>query len=79
MIYFVHLPKLFIFFLSNNHHLQLRNHLLTLVDPGNGIPDKLVNDCLGTLLLIHNSCGLTHQERSCVVHGLVIDIVTECC
>jgi hypothetical protein len=56
--------------------LQLCNQLVALLDPRNSITNQLVNNSLGALLLIHNSRCLAHQERSCVIHGLVINVVT---
>lgn len=46
------------------------------MDPRNSIVDKLVNNCLGALLLVHDSGCLAHQEGAGIVHCLVIDIVT---
>jgi len=51
-------------------HLQLRGHLLALVDPCYGITNQLVNNGLCALLLIYNSGGLAHKEGAGVVHGL---------
>jgi len=56
--------------------LQLRNHLVSFLDPCNGITNQLVNNSLGRLLLVHNGGCLTHQERSCVIHGIIINVIT---
>lgn len=40
--------------------LQLSNHLVTLLDPGNSIVDKLINDSFGGLLLVDNCGTLAH-------------------
>lgn len=40
-----------------------------------GISDHLVNDGLGALPLVHDSGGLAHQERPCVVHGVLVHVV----
>jgi hypothetical protein len=56
--------------------LQLRDHLVSLLDPCNGITNQFVDNSLGALLLVHNSGRLTHQEWSCVVHSIVINIIT---
>jgi len=58
-------------------HLQFRKHLVTLLDPCSGISNQLVNNSLGALLLVHNSGGLAHQERSCVIHSIVINVITQ--
>ena len=56
--------------------LQLRNHFVSLLNPYNGITNQLVNNSLGRLLLVHNGSCLTHQERSCVIHSIIINVIT---
>jgi hypothetical protein len=57
-------------------HLQLSDQLLSLLDPRNSIADQLVNNSLGTLLLVHYGGGLAHQPGAGRVHNLVGDIIT---
>lgn len=37
----------------------------------------LIDNRLGGFLLIDNCRGLAHEERSCVVHSIIIDIITQ--
>jgi len=55
----------------------LRHHLLSLCHPCNGIGNHLIHNLLGGLLLVHNRSRLAHQERPGIVHGLIIDIITQ--
>lgn len=53
-------------------NLQLGNHLVAALHPGNGIVDKLVNDAAGRLLLVDNGGALAHEERAEGVNGVVV-------
>jgi hypothetical protein len=60
--------------------LQLRlgyNQPVGVLQRLDSIADELVHNFPGSLLLVANSSDLAHQERSCVVHCLVIKIVTQ--
>lgn len=57
-------------------NLQLRNHLVSDLEPLHGITNELVNNSLCRLLLVHNSSRLTHQEWAGAVHSLVIKVIT---
>ena len=62
---------------NSEHSLQLSSQLLALVDGLDGITNKLINESLCGLLLVDSGGSLTHQEWAGVVHGLIIDIITE--
>ena len=62
---------------NSEHILQLSSQLLALVDDLDGITNKLINKSLCRLLLVDSGSSLTHQEWAGVVHGLIIDIITE--
>lgn len=53
------------------NNLQLGNHLVALLEPCNGVVYELVHDCLGGLLLVTYSRGLTHEEGAELVEGVV--------
>lgn len=55
--------------------LQLSNHLVTLLDPGNSIVDKLINDSFGGLLLVDNCGTLAHQVRAELLERVITVIV----
>lgn len=58
-------------------YLQLGDELVALLDPSNGIVDKLVDNGLGRLLLVDNGSGLAHEERTEGLERVIILIVTE--
>lgn len=67
------------FYSAQNLQLALptpNNHSLIPSDPLHGITNHLINDHLGALPVVHHRGSLAHQERSCVIHGIVINIVT---
>ena len=43
----------------------------------NGVADHLIDNRFGALSLIDHCCGLAHQERPRIVHGLIIDVITQ--
>ena len=43
----------------------------------NGVADHLINNRFGAFSLINHCCGFAHQERPRVVHGLIIDVITQ--
>ena len=58
--------------------LQLRgfpHHSLTLGQPGHRIADHFIDDDFGALLLVDHGGGLAHQERPCIVHGVIVKVV----
>lgn len=57
--------------------LQLRDQLVAGLQPFNSITDQLINNSLGRLLLVNDSGSLAHQERTRIVHGLIINLITE--
>ena len=71
-----------IMFLQTRNLLQLT--LSSRDQPGppihflNGIADHLIDNRFSALPLINHCCGFTHQERPRVVHGLIIDVITQC-
>lgn len=52
--------------------LQLGNHLVAALHPGDGVVDKLVNDGAGRLLLVDNGGALAHEQRAEGVNGVVV-------
>lgn len=56
-------------------YLQLSNHLVALLEQNSGIPDELINDSLGRLLLVDNGGNLAHQVGTGIVQSVVIDII----
>lgn len=53
------------------NNLQLRNHLVALLEPCDGVVYKLVHDCLGGLLVVTHSSGLTHKEGAELIEGVI--------
>lgn len=51
--------------------LQLGNHLVALLEPCDGVVDKLVDNSLGGLLLVADSSGLAHEEGAELVQRIV--------
>lgn len=49
---------------------------LALANPFNSTANHLIDDLLGGLPLIHDSRSLAHQEWPCVVHSVIINIVS---
>lgn len=54
---------------------QLGNHLVTLLDPKNGVVDKLVDDGLGWLLFVDDSSALAHEVRAELLKRVIAVIV----
>ena len=60
--------------------LQLRlghNQPVGVLQRLDSIADELIHNFPGSLLLVANSSDLAHQEWSCVIHGLVIKVITQ--
>jgi hypothetical protein len=57
--------------------LQLGNHLVASVQTLHSLSDHLVNDCLCGLSLIDDRGRLAHEERSSIVHSVIIDIIAK--
>lgn len=55
--------------------LQLGNHLVALLHPGDSVVDKLVNDGLGRLLLVDNGGALAHEEGAVLVEDILVIVV----
>ena len=55
----------------------LHNHFATSLQPLHGSVNHLIHDFLCRLPLVRDSGDFAHQEGSCVVHGVVIDVVAE--
>ena len=51
---------------------------VSLVEPSYSIANHFVNDSFCRLSLIHHRSNFAHQERTGVVHGIVIDVITHC-
>jgi hypothetical protein len=54
----------------HRHSLQFSSHSLSLVDPGHGIVNKLINNGLCALFLIHYCSSFAHQEGAGLIHHL---------
>lgn len=54
--------------------LQLGNHLVAPLQPGNSIVYKLIHDSLGRLLLVDDSSTLAHEVRSVLVQQILVVI-----
>jgi hypothetical protein len=52
--------------------LQLSNHLVAPLQPGNSVVYELIHNSLGRLLLVDNSSALAHQVRSVLVQQILI-------
>jgi len=48
---------------------------VVLCNDFDGITDQFVNDCLCALPLIDNRRGLAHEEWSCIVQSVIIDVI----
>lgn len=55
--------------------LQLGDHLVALLDPGDSVVDELVDNLLGRLLLVDERSGLTHEEGAELVERVLAIIV----
>lgn len=53
------------------------NQGVVCLNNAHGTSNHLINDLPRALPLVHNSSGLTHKERSCVIHGVIIDIISK--
>ena len=60
-----------------NGNLQLRQHLVALLQQCSSIVHELINNSLGRLLFVYNSSNLAHQEGASVFKGLVVNIIRE--
>lgn len=58
-------------------NLQLGNHLVTLLQPGNCVRDEFIDNCLRGLLLVDHRGNLAHQERTGVVQGFIINVIAQ--
>lgn len=55
-------------------NLQLCNHLVSLLHPGDGVVDKLLHHGLCGLLLVDDGSGLTHEVRSVLLQGILVKL-----
>jgi len=62
---------------SKSNHLQLRNHLVALRQEDSSVINQFVDDGLGRLLLVDHGGGLTHQVRTGVVNGVIVNIIRQ--
>lgn len=60
---------------QRKQYLQLGKQLVALGQERRRVVDKLIDNCLGRLLLVHHSGDLTHQVRAGVLKVLIINIV----
>lgn len=51
---------------------------MPLVQPFDRVRDHLVNYGLGTLLFPDYGGSLAHEERSGLIHGLIVQVVSKC-
>lgn len=56
-------------------NLQFRYHRLALVQPLYRIAHHLVHNLLCALSLVYHGGSFAHQERSCIVHRLVVNVI----
>lgn len=62
---------------SKSKHLQLSKHLVALRQEDSSIVNQLVDDGLGRLLVVNDSGSLTHQVRTGVVNGIIVNIIRQ--
>jgi hypothetical protein len=52
------------------------NAAVALANTRHSIANHLVDNLLGRLSFIDNSCSLAHQEWSSVIHSIIVKVVT---
>lgn len=65
--------------LNSHHYLKLRlgnDERVSILQRLDAICNKLVDNLLCRLLVVDNSSDLAHEERPCVIHSVVINVVT---